>query len=61
MWTVEKRRTNLFCLLRNTIGFSNFISGHKAAKTNQTSKRIFEGYVDMKFEANKEFLENLTS
>ena len=40
---------------------SKIISGHKQVKTNQTSKRIFEGHVDKKFDANKEFLENHTS
>ena len=40
---------------------SEILSGHKQAKTNQKSKRMFEGHVDMKFDANKEFLENLTS
>ena len=40
---------------------SKIISGHKEAKTNQTSKRIFEGYINMKLEANNEFLENLIS
>ena len=40
---------------------SIIIGGHKQVKTNQTLKRVFEGHVDMKFDAKKEFLENLTS